>query len=227
MQVVDAAQLPSLRSGSRRRGWMALLCVLALHLVFLALLSRPTALRQAPPMPVSVTMRLFPLAEPPPERPTPRERAEPDKSRQPAAITQAIVPPARTRVPAKPGALGDPGATAATAAITPAHAAPPPEMPASQPPRPLDLTLPRGISQRPDARNPAVDDPLANTARLTPEERMARAFDQRETEERLGDGSVRLRRGADCVIVTPARTSQLFPTDPSAARVPGTAHGCQ
>ncbi len=213
----------------RRRGLLALLCVAGLHLVFLSWLTRPVAPRKSSPAGVTVTLRLLPLAEPRIERPPvnlPERRAprkpDPIAPRQPAAITQSNVPTARPAMPANADAITDPATTAAAAT----EAAPSPQPAASQPPRPLDLNLPRGYSLKPDARNPAIDDPRATTARLTPEQRMAGALDTREIQDRLSDGSLRIRRGAECLIVKPARTGQLFAMDPSAARAPGTVSQC-
>ena len=212
---------------------LALTAVAALHLGFLSLLGRPSAKQEAPRRPVAVTFRLLPQVDrqrepradrapdPPPARPAARDPSL-GNVRQPAAITPANAPSARAATPASSREFGAPGAMAAAA---PVEASPLAEPPASQP-RVLDLNLPRGYSQRLEGRNPVVDDPRANTAKRTPEQRMAGAFDTREIQEQLGDGRWRVRRGAHCAILTPARTSQIFPMEPSAARVPGTWSEC-
>ena len=71
-----------------------------------------------------------------------------------------------------------------------------------------------------------VDDARANTARLTPEQRLAAALDTRVIEEDLGDGRRRIRQGANCVIVKPARIGQLTPFDEAAARMPALVGEC-
>lgn len=112
------------------------------------------------------------------------------------------------------------------AAPTQADASSLPALPASQPPRALDLTLPRGFATRSGARNPALDDARANSAHLTPEQRMAETFDTRVVEEAMGDGRRRLRQGANCVIVTPSRIAQLMPFNDSATRTPSMVSAC-
>ena len=71
-----------------------------------------------------------------------------------------------------------------------------------------------------------VDDARANTARLTPEQRLAAGLDMREIEEDFGDGRRRIRQGANCVIVKPARIGQLTPFDEAAARMPALVGEC-
>jgi len=171
-----------------------------------------------------------------PVRPTDRPAQTPTTLRllpwrqAPQTTTEAkSTPPARG--PRAPAAISVPAPSmvvpdAPAAALTQADAAPLPALPASQPPRPLDLTLPRGWATRPDARHPATDDPRANTPRLTPEQRMAGAFDTQVIEEPMEDGRRRIRRGADCVIVTPSRIAQLMPFNDSAARTPSLVSAC-
>jgi len=139
----------------------------------------------------------------------------------------AAPPVAALRAPGRPEA---PATAAPPFAELPGSASVPtpalPALPASQPPRPLDLTVPRGFDTRGVARQPALDDPRANTARLTPEQRMARALDTRVVEESMEDGRRRFRQGASCVIVTPSRMAQLQPFDDAAARTPSTVSAC-
>jgi hypothetical protein len=73
---------------------------------------------------------------------------------------------------------------------------------------------------------PQGDDPRANTARTTPEDRLVAALDTRVIEESFGDGRRRIRPGADCVIVTPSRIGQLMPFNDAAARTPATVGAC-
>lgn len=209
----------------RRKPWrpqemLALLVVLLLHLgAWVALRhTQGEGARRVPLVePSRISVRLLPWSAAPSARTAP-QRPRLETPREPAAIT-----PARTVDAVSPR-------TAPTASITapaePALVASPPEMPASQPPRPLDLNLPRGYAAQPGARNPAIADPRANTTRPTPEARMARSFDTQVTEEVMDDGRRRFRQGDKCVIATPSRTTQLMPFSESAARIPAMVSAC-
>ncbi len=199
---------------------LALLIVLLLHLgawIVLRYALNAAAQREPPTQPLRISARLLPWTAAPSERIAP-QRPRPHTPRGPATNT-----PARTADAALPK-------TASPASITgtaePTLAAEPPALPASQPPRPLDLNLPRGYAVLPGARNPAVDDARANTARLTPEARMARTFDTQVTEDVMDGGRRRFRQGDKCVIVTPSRTTQLMPFSESAARIPSMVSAC-
>ncbi len=209
-----------------RRGLIAVMCVIALHIALYIVLRgsagwqlRSTA-RPAPER-AEVTLRLLPWLQPlvPVTHSAPvaprahAEAQQPAPRRTPEAITVAA-----------PTAAESP-ATATATESTSTSAAIAPEPPASQPMRPLDLTLRPGYATQRNARNPGLDDSRANTARLTPEERMAARFDTRVIEEELGDDR-RIRRGADCVIVRPARIGQLMPFNESAARAPSLVGAC-
>ena len=98
---------------------------------------------------------------------------------------------------------------------------------ASQPLRPLDLTLRRGVQAVALTRNPALDDLRANTTpRAEPETRMERRFSQVVHEELREDGSVRITRGDDCVDLKQSRASQLFATDSATRPMPRLASAC-
>lgn len=196
---------------------LTLFVVIALHLGLYTVLrgsagwKERRAERPAAPM---VSLRLLPWRELPlPERPhesragTPQARPE---RNAPAAISAPATPPTPTASPRSEFA----------------DAATPAAPPASQPPRPLDLTLPRGFATRPEARNPAVDDARSTSARTTPEQRMARSFDTQLVEESFGDGRRRFRRGDDCAIVSPSRIAQLMPFNEAAARTPSMVSAC-
>lgn len=208
-----------------RHGLIALLCVVALHAGLYALLRRSTGwrLRHATePACAPVTLRLLPwrktLAQrapaEPEQMPTPANR--PLTAR--AAIT--ITPPTSTAVSAVSAV------NAGRAVNAQAETSTLPELAASQPPRSLDLTLPRGYADRPGSRNPALDDARAITSRTTPEQRMAAALDTRVVEEDLGDGRRRFRQGANCVIVKQSRIGQLMPFNEAAARTPSLVGAC-
>ncbi len=79
----------------------------------------------------------------------------------------------------------------------------------------LRLSLPRGAA---GPRNPALDDPRANTRSHGLEARLAATLggaDGPITEERLSDGTLRLRRGSRCVLVRPSRQAQIDPFNES------------
>ena len=203
---------------SRRQVVPALVAVLALHALLFAVLSRSWTRPLTVSTAARVTLRLIPpLAadrQPPPG-------AEP---RAAPAVTQASPRPSMTLAPASTRDASP--LEAATAIQAPSDSAGAPAPPASQPPHQLDLSLPRGWATRPGARHPAIDDPRINTARLTPEQRMAGAFDTQVIEEPMEDGRRRIRRGADCVIVVPSRIAQLMPFNEAAARTPSQVTAC-
>ena len=167
------------------------------------------------PTQLPITLRLLPWrpAPAPPATATETPARSPDRPQR-AAVAITITTPPTTATPATTPLLGQ------------VEGVPLPALPASQPPRPLDLRLPRGFATRPDARHPAIDDPRANSARLTPEQRLARRFDTQVTEEPMEDGRRRIRRGDDCIIVAPSRTAQLMPFNEAAARTPSLVSAC-
>ena len=75
----------------------------------------------------------------------------------------------------------------------------------------LNLSLPRGASAPWRPRNPALDDPRSNTARLTMEQKLANAMDGDGSwqMERLDNDRIRYRRGDECLLVTRSRAGQL------------------
>lgn len=203
---------------------MALFGVIALHLALLwslraAMAPASDRNARAPAAPVArVTVRLLP----------PREVVSPPRIEAAVSTTPTAAAPAHAAaVHARPALTGPLTPTPEAPTQIDAAAAPLPALPASQPPRALDLALPRGFALRPEARNPAIDDPRANTARTTPEDRLAAALDTRVIEESLGDGRKRIRRGADCVIVTPSRIGQLMPFNDAATRTPASVGACR
>ena len=96
-----------------------------------------------------------------------------------------------------------PASTAATASSSPTVAS-------------LDLTLRRSASSPSLTRSRAslaTQDSRGNTEGTSFGEKLADALgsDERRTEENLGDGRIRLRSGAGCVIVQESRAGQLDP----------------
>jgi hypothetical protein len=126
-----------------------------------------------------------------PVRPAPRRT-------EPQAITWPAPPSAAPTGPSSvPGA--EPAAPMASAPAVAASAAP------------LNLALPRGASAPWRQRNPALDDPRSNTAKLTMDQKLANAMggDGSWAEERLDLDHIRYRRGDDCILVTRSRAGQL------------------
>jgi hypothetical protein len=186
--------------------WVARGGVAALHLALLAALwlHQPATLR-GPDERQRTTVRLIlPKPAPPrqPEPPLPRPTLRPQLTEpRPAA------PPAVTTEAAPPEA-------AAAAAAAPPVAALPAEPPRST----LRLTLPSHMAAASAPRNPALDDPRANTPRLTLEDRIAEAtggagawVEERTSDNRaqavgaLGDRRSVFRRGDTCVEVFRSR----------------------
>ena len=174
-------------------------------------LARAESPRPAPPaVPVPLMPRLPPL---PRVSPLPRVTAD-----IPAAQPRPVAPP-RTADPEP--ATQAPGPQPITVPVEPPQAA------ASQ--SPLDLLWRRPAHRATEsARNAALADPRANTARATPAERTARTLgsDTRLTEEARADGTVRVRQGSTCVDLKTARASQLFPFEAGAQRAPRFVESC-
>lgn len=97
-------------------------------------------------------------------------------------------------------------------------------------PPPLRLDLPAGARHSPGAaeRHPALDDARATSPRGSVSDRFARSLGSDTTvrEERLGDGSLKIRRGNECVRLTPSRNADVDPMDDRSERMPATASGC-
>lgn len=205
-----------------RRRLFAAVGVAALHVLLYLLLRgsgiAPTRTASRPTQPAT-TLRLLPWRSAPPRavvaesptRPAATPRPQGLRSQVPAAITPSA-------------ALSPSSATANNHAAD--DAPPPPEPAASQPPRPLDLNLPRGLATRPDARSPALDDARANSARRTPAQRMARSLDTTVIEDEMDNGRRRYRQGDTCVIVKPSRIGQLMPFNEAATRTPSLVSAC-
>ncbi|MBC8057532.1 MAG: hypothetical protein H7Y61_13235 [Rhizobiales bacterium] len=198
-----------------QRGTITLLGVIALHLALWLLLRDSTSQPRKPTAPAmsTVRLRLLPSA---PAAPAPALARE-AKPAAAAAGTRGAPAPISLAVPSMPS----PSSAASEPARADAAA-----LPASQPQRQLDLALPRGFATRPDARNPALGDPRASSARTTPEQRISSALDTRVTEEDFGDGRRRFRQGENCAIVSPSRIAQLMPFNDAAARTPSVVSAC-
>lgn len=181
--------------------------VVLLHLVLAGLLWRMPAWGDrlaAVPAQQPLLVRLW-WAPPPPPPATPPLRVDGPRVPSPKQ-------PANPR-PTEPQAITDPGA-AAVGAVTeaPAAAATASALPSGPTqPAPLNLTLPRAASAPWRQRNPALDDPRANTARQTMEQKLANAMggDGSWVMERVDLNTIRYRRGNECVQLIRSRAGQL------------------
>lgn len=202
----------------RRRRWAAA-AVLLLHagLWWAWRDTRPTPDRHAAAVQAPVLLRL--AAPSTPSTPS----ATPDDTLPRLPVPRPTLPPAPAlevpAIAALPPAAGPAPTSAATPAAAPATAPAAPSATA-----PLVLDLPRGASA--PRRNPALDDPRANTARATVESRIAKAMQKEWVEEVLGDGRTRWRRGDECVLVKPARDAELDSFNQSSSHRPNQAGAC-
>lgn len=186
--------------GRRGRGLALALAAHGLLIAGLLKLAPPAERLAAPATAPVVWLRL--LLEPaatPPRDAAPSLQARP--SARPAPTLQA---PAATALPAA-------GAVAPT--------------PRPAEPAPLQLTLPRGPAARVE-RSPALDDPRANTQRLSLEARIAKTLEKDWTEELLPDGSRRYRRGFDCIIVKDSQATVLDPFNNASRMAPKLVGSC-
>jgi hypothetical protein len=129
----------------------------------------------------------------------------------------AIQVPTAAALPALPPVFAPQPAPADTAAL-----------PAPAASRPLNLELPRDAQAAWRRRNPALDDPRSNSAKLSFEQRIVAALggDDRIVEEQLADGSVRFRRGTGCIIARPNRAQVLDPFNQSFSPKPRPVEAC-
>ena len=92
----------------------------------------------------------------------------------------------------------------------------------------LDLRLPRAASAVPPPSAQATADPRSNSGRKSFSEVLASKLgsDDRWIEERRGDGRLRVRKGASCVDVRPARGAELNPFEQSTRPIPRLVESC-
>jgi len=210
----------------RRPGVGVAAAVLVLHLgLALVLLgARAWPDRQAGLAPKEIEVRLIlmaplvegtrPVAEPalPARAPQPKlaRRAEPQAITLPAAVaSQPPLPAADVTAAPEPAPAPAPAAESSAASA-------------------LRLDLPRAASAPQRWRQPALDDPRANTPRRTLESMIAGTMggDNRLIEEPLGDGRIRYRRGSDCIVVHLARSGLIDPFNQSASPTPRLVEAC-
>lgn len=192
--------------GTRRRLAAGGVVLLA-HLVLAGLLWRTQTWSDrdgSAPVQQPLELRLLWIT-PKPELAAPPAQTEPRRgpTARPRLSTQVIEPQAIT------GPL-DSASRATADAPSPAPAV----LPAthgSTAPATLDLMLPRGASAPWRHRSLALDDPRANTVRLTLDQKLANAMggDGSWVMERVDVNTIRYRRGNECVQKTRSRAGQL------------------
>lgn len=197
-----------------RRGTAALLAVAAAHVGVALLLLNTAVWRERAPPPAALQPLLLRLLMP---------ETRPAPAPTPAATPVPTTPPQarRQEMPTAAPALEVPAAAALPAAPVAAPQA------AVEAPRPLLLDLPRAASGVERRRNPALDDPRANTAKATIESRLAAVMgDGRWTEQLLPDGRRIYRNGAECIELQPARIEQIDGFNKSFSPKPMAAKPC-
>lgn len=188
--------------------------VLALHLLVLAGAlrlgvwpeRRPPAART--PLSVQLIWQRPAPPRPAPDAPTPAPR--PAEARP---AERSAMPPA-TPVAPRPADPAPPAITLPAITLPPptrAEPGPSAARPASAPP--LNLALPRGASTPWRQHAPALDDPRANTPKLTMEQKLAMAMggDGDWVEEIIDADHRRMRRGNLCVYLQRPAAAQLDP----------------
>jgi hypothetical protein len=172
-------------------------------------------------------------------RPAPRANDTRATSTQRMPTTTALTQPlALRRRPADQARTSDPSNAAPTAqAIAPAVEPPSPPDPSPQPAPapptdatpslpPLNTALPARTSRMASApwaqRNPALDDPRANTPRASLESKLRAAMggSGEWEEERVDLDHVRFRRGNICVNTQRSRVATLNPSNQAASPTP-------
>lgn len=222
--MVATAAGPRLRLGTGRQP-VLLLVVLGVHALLVLLMSLAVQSPERPASPQRVEVRLLPItptAAPPAPPPPTVERSPPPRKERPERVS--IRPPrndeprAAAPPPASPAPRPEPP-TAFSAPTVPA--APPPAASQAASPgeqrsaRPLDLRLPPSASLSGSAprsmAQQAVEQQIGGRPTLSAEARLSRRLETTWTEENLGDGRIRLRRGNECVILKETVASQLDP----------------
>ncbi len=207
---------------ARRAPLRVLLGVLALHTVLLGLATQLGVWPDRGPAPVAPAPLMLRLLD----------SAPPNRARKP---TPQALPPRRVlRPPDAPPAA--PVRSEPQAITLPAPATAAPEVAqrptgTANPPAALNLILPRAASAPWRQRSPALDDARANTRVPV---NLATLIDQALggdpygsiSEEHLADGSVRFRRGRQCVIARPNQAQALDPYNSSFSPKPRLLDTC-
>ncbi len=225
-----------------RHRWLStpvvLFGVLALHAGLLLVATRlgvwPDRVSARGPLPVAASPLMLWLLD----RTAPQPAADP--AAQPAAARRnrrdavnpspASLPPAATR---DPQAITLPAPSSENPPQTPSEAPQraEPSPPQSAAPAALNLSLPRAASAPWRTPNPVLDDARANTrAPVNMTTLIARALGGDPygpiSEEHLADGSVRLRRGSQCVVARPNQAQNIDPYNGSVLPKPRLLDKC-
>jgi hypothetical protein len=203
--------------------------VLLLHIALLWLLTQAQPERagvaSAPTKPMVLRWIEAVTSDPPLPAAAVKPAPKTAQVQTPRMAAKAVIQSAPTSISATP-----PSET--VLAPTTTEITPPPT--ATLPPAvaPLDLTLRRSASSPTSARSPAslaTQDSRANSERASFGEKLAQDLgsDSRRTEENLGDGRIRFRSGADCVIVYESRAGQLDPMSQTTRPAPRGAKACK
>lgn len=127
-------------------------------------------------------------------------------------MSPAFAPPTTPSTDEAANPAPGPGATARpTAPLAPEGRAGATGPEGAAPTAPLRLELPAARGAIPSPARQAVELQAGGQPRLSAEGRLARRLEATWTEENLGDGRIRLRRGDDCVILKETTASQLDP----------------
>lgn len=233
VQMLLSPNAPALSLVPARRA-AALLPVLLLHAVLLWLLTQahperfdPKGALTSQPM-VSRWVQAAVIFAPASLSASMKAVPEPSQTAPPRVATRAITKTAATLN--SPILL--PQAAAITAPASTAEVASQATESARPSAAPLDLNLRRGTSSPSSVRAPAslaTRDSRANSEHATFGEKLAEALgsDNRSTEENLGDGRIRFRSGADCVIVEESRAGQLDPMSQTSRPAPRAVKSCK
>ncbi len=192
---------------ARRPRPIVSVAVLSLHALVLGSLLQLTAWRDREPTAPAQAPVLVRLLRPaPPPAPAGAARVPSAEPTAPPRGLDADAP----RTPATDGPR--PALPQAISAAPAPRPAAPSAAADAQPLRPaLELELPRSASARWRQRNPALDDPRANSAPATVEGRVAAAMagEGGWVQERLDIDRVRWRRGSECIEMQRSRAGQL------------------
>jgi hypothetical protein len=244
-----AADLPPRHAAAlrlRRPGAVVLVGVLVLHVLLVVVASRlgvwPDRVNaQAPASRAAAPLMLWLLDSARPAPATPATAADAAQARRRRGPAEPMAP----EQPIQPGASLPSAARGEPQAITLPWS--PSEAPSEAPPAPprsakaastsgsasaaLNLALPRAASAAWRQRSPALDDARANTRAPV---NLATLIDKAlggdpygpTSEEHLADGSVRFRRGSQCVIARPNKAQNIDPFNGSVLPKPRLLDAC-
>ena len=212
--------------------------VLALHAVLLLVATQlrvwPDRVSARGPAPVAAPpLVLWLLDRATPRLPRPAATHAPQPA-QPPREPRASWPPSPPAAAGEPQAITPPTPTPTPTPVADAPLEAPrqaePASPLSTAPAVLNLTLPRAASAAWRQPNPALDEPRGNRPPRTLETLIAQALGGDPngpiSEEHLADGSVRFRRGQQCVVSRPNQAQNIDPYNASVMPKPRLLDKC-